>query len=399
MLNFLSILRDNNFENMLNFISKIINLTKFNQFNTFLHSLHEFFAIIVFIIRKIVTKIEFKLNYIFITVKTICLIILLLSAMQVTFDYFQYPFEYKLIVSDNKYGFDLPSISVCTETNVLFVKNKVIENFYIHYQRKQLLNSVSNEFEYNFKHCTEEYELYLKMNEDSSFNKSKNFTIDFENLISIENFNDRKLGFKGFCYQYYEQLNYKLNEMFKIFEQKILSEMSYQEMNSLTISSNELFSCSAKIHFRYESSKIEEIANCFDRFEVLQSIYANKEFGICFTFFAKNYSIFLKDNDFIEFVVKYKSQMNLINNGYYDVTNQLNYILNKRNIDNNYLNLDLLDYSVLYFGVKSKTNFDILSKEDVIRSVKTSLNSELRFRKTFVGLLSEPYMKKCIEYG
>ena len=319
--------------------------------------------------------------------------------MQVTFDYFQYPFDYKLIVSDNKYGFDLPAISVCTETNVLFVKNKVIDNFDIRYQWKQLLNSVSNEFEYNFKHCTEEYEEFLRIKKENYFEKINKFSIDFENIDLLQNFNDKKFGFKGFCYQYYEELNCKLNKIFKIFEQKIFSEMSFQEMNSLTISSNELFSCSAKIHFRYQSSRIEEITNCFNNFEILKSIYANKEFGICFTFFAKNYSIFLKDHDSIEFVVKYKSQMNLMNNGFYDVTNQLNYILNKKDIDTNYLNLDLFDYSILYFAIKSNTKFDKLSKEDAIRSVKTSLNAELGFRKKFVKLLSEPYMKKCIEYG
>ena len=87
------------------------------------------------------------------------------------------------------------------------------------------------------------------------------------------------------------------------------NDLIFDEMKNLTISANELFNCSAKLHFRNESfvSNATIIENCFDRFEVLQSIYGN-EFGICYTFFAKNYSIFLKDDDYIEFHINYEIQ-------------------------------------------------------------------------------------------
>ena len=53
----------------------------------------------------------------------------MLSGLSVTLDYLSYPYIYKLIVSDNKYGFDLPAISVCTERHVFFDKHKVIQYF------------------------------------------------------------------------------------------------------------------------------------------------------------------------------------------------------------------------------------------------------------------------------
>ena len=51
------------------------------------------------------------------------------NAIDMTFDYLRFEFSYKLIVDDNKDGFDLPEISVCTENNVVFAKTKVIQYF------------------------------------------------------------------------------------------------------------------------------------------------------------------------------------------------------------------------------------------------------------------------------
>ena len=59
----------------------------------------------------------------------ICLLFLFYNAIDMTFDYLKFEFTYKLIVDDNKEGFDLPEISVCSENNVLFAKTKVIQYF------------------------------------------------------------------------------------------------------------------------------------------------------------------------------------------------------------------------------------------------------------------------------
>src|SRR5215469_14615362 len=100
----------------------------------------------------------------------------------------------------------------------------------------------------------------------------------------------------------------ELNGYFNTIKGKVFRDLSFNEMKSLTNSPKELFKCSANIHFKNESleSNSTQITDCFHRFEVLQSIYGN-DFGICYTFFAKNYSILLKDNDFIQFVISYEN--------------------------------------------------------------------------------------------
>ena len=62
--------------------------------------------------------------------KLICLLVLIKSGFDVIIDYLSFGFDYKLIVLDNsENGFDLPAISVCTESHVLFDKRKVVKHF------------------------------------------------------------------------------------------------------------------------------------------------------------------------------------------------------------------------------------------------------------------------------
>ena len=62
------------------------------------------------------------------------------------------------------------------------------------------------------------------------------------------------------------------------------------------VRSNQLINCSAKVHFRYQSidSNAEEIQNCFEKFEVLERIYGNKDFGICYKFSFKSKGVYLR---------------------------------------------------------------------------------------------------------
>ena len=193
---------------------------------------------------------------------------------------------------------------------------------------------------------------------------------------------------------------------FKEYEKKIFESLSFDQMKNLTISANELFKCSAKIHFRYEAfdSNSTEIPDCFQRFDVLESIYG-KDFGICYTFFAKNYSIYLKDDDYIQFDIKYETQNKFMINGFYQTNSPLNsnYDFWKSfDYDGSFkmpLSLYFEDYFGLYLFVnKHKTKLE-MSSEKAFKSTRNSLNSELRFRKTSVELLSTPYMQECSNYG
>ena len=270
--------------------------TVFNSFVWFLKIIGSLIIFLRIILNNVFTKVKIFLKliqnysktYCFVSIKTICFVTLVLSGLSVTLDYLSYPYIYKLIVSDNKYGFDLPAISVCTERHVFFDKHKVIQYFDL--QQKY------DEWERNVTILFQKYDNYCnKMNYVS---KSDNYWPC--TFLETEN-------------------NHNMSLFFREYEKKIFESLSFDQMKNLTISANELFKCSAKLHFRYESkhSNATIIENCFERFDVLESIYGN-DFGICYTFFAKNYSIYLKDDDYIQFDIKYEIQKNFIINSFYE---------------------------------------------------------------------------------
>ena len=91
--------------------------------------------LLIKIIIDLVTKLKdickpyLKLQYVLYLLKALCFLALIYSAVLVTLDYLEFPYIFKLNVINNINGFDLPPISFCTETHVLFHKNKII-HFY-----------------------------------------------------------------------------------------------------------------------------------------------------------------------------------------------------------------------------------------------------------------------------
>ena len=317
-------------------------------------------------------------NKIFAIIKLFCFVILVLSGLSVTLDYLSYPYIYKLIVSDNKYGFDLPAISVCTERHVFFDKHKVIQYF----------------------DSQQKYEEFKKINEDLLHNNWRDCLVKFENLSINGNMRMQYLRKRYKCQTLDIEYNYNMSLFFRDYEKKIFESLSFDQMKNLTISANELFKCSAKLHFRYESkhSNATIIENCFERFDVLESIYGN-DFGICYTFFSKNYSIYLKDDDYIQFDIKYETQNKFMINGFFDTNLPSEETENDNEEFEKALELFSDDYFEFYLFVnKFKTRLEKNSK-NVFKSTRNSLNSELRFRKTSVELLSTPYMQECKQYG
>ena len=310
--------------------------------------------------------------HLFSIIKIICFLILVLSGLSVTLDYLSYPYIYKLIVSDNKYGFDLPAISVCTERHVFFDKHKVIQYFDLELIYDEWKQNVSEEFEIQKKFCKS---LINDVHPGSLYDRN------FYNCFYLET-----------------EFNYNLSQFFRNYERKIIESLSFDQMKNLTISANELFKCSAKLHFRYNpiESNLTKIPDCFERFDVLESIYGNN-FGICYTFFAKNYSIYFKDDDYIQFDIKYETQKNFIINGHYNKSENPESISFLK--DTPPLKPDSDDYFGLYFSVNPKHREMFANFETSFKSTRNSLNSELRFRKTSVELLSTPYMQECKQYG
>src|SRR5690242_21791018 len=99
-----------------------------------------------------------------------------------------------------------------------------------------------------------------------------------------------------------------MNRFFIEYKRKIFSELDFNEMTSLLFTSNQLFDCSAKLHFRSDLMTIDsnytQIDDCFRSFDVLISIVANQDFGICYTFFRRDYKIYIKDKDYMKIVFK-----------------------------------------------------------------------------------------------
>ena len=198
--------------------------------------------------------IKFKKSFINI-LNAICLLFLFYNAIDMTFDYMSFSYSYKLIVDDNKESFNLPDISVCTENKILFAKNKIKHYFNIEYDVKmygiEVKNFVESETYHERDTCTKDEDEF------------------------IDEFEGRKLKWR---------LNFRFNLYYRKYQRFVFNEMSFYEMNSLTFEANELFDCSANIPIEQNpiDLNVTQLDNCFDRFRVTKSIYANKELGICY---------------------------------------------------------------------------------------------------------------------
>ena len=90
--------------------------------------------------------------YIMCSFKALFFLLLIYTSVLVTFDYFSYPYVFKLNVNNNINGFDLPPISFCTETNVLFDKNKFISFFNSSQEFREFRENEFKSYEKEIKH-------------------------------------------------------------------------------------------------------------------------------------------------------------------------------------------------------------------------------------------------------
>jgi hypothetical protein len=320
---------------------------------------------------KILSCLIFKREIILSLIKLVCLVTIVVNGLDMFNDYLKFEYNYKLMVTDNKEGIDLPSISVCTEPNVLFDTRKV--NNYFNLTDKYL----------EYLHSEQVEQMYQDIQKMTGLNF----------LFSFDNQDQRNLRI---------YLNSKFHQNFT---KKIVSELSFDEMNSLTFSPKELFDCSAKLHFSNESfhSKPTIVDNCFDRFQVLKTIYANKDFGICYTFFDNNYNILLKDDDYLKITIKYKSQqMFMISDAFPQWQFQTLRVVHQRrtSLPSNFL--DKSFEQVLLVGDITKLKLSSSLRLNAIETKKSTLRGldcELKIKKTLIELLSTPYMKYCETNG
>ena len=289
---------------------------------------------------------------------SICLLVLFYNVIDMTFDYLRFEFSYKLIVDDNKEGFDLPEISVCTENNVLFAKTKVIQYFGVEneWQKKRIqmknLNKESEKVKVKDT-CFEEWGKYKEEIEINEYNMEWR---------------------KNFC----------TNKFFMQYKSFIFDEMSFYEMNSITVKAKDLFDCSAIIHIKHTfiDQNITYIDNCFERFQVLRSIYVNEDFGFCYKFFNANDQLYLKDNDHINITINFETQKD--------------FMIVNRSIDFDSLYMNSLRYFVWYVMVSDRHSSN---RETAIELNKVGFDARISFEMTSIQLLSTPYMTFCVNNG
>ena len=288
----------------------------------------------------------------------VCLLFLIYNAIDMTIDFLQFDYEYKLIADYNKNGIDLQPISVCTETDVIFNKRKVISNFDIQIDIVKYEKDASN-----YYNRFPKKKKFPKINEECEL---KSDWIIFE-WDKMKSFSKEKW-----------LLNLCTNRFFQDYQRMIFDEMSLDELNALTFESNELFSCSAKVHLKNNITKESNnnIDNCFDKYSVKKTIKANKKFGVCYTFFDKNYQISIKTDDFIKISINFQKQKEFIKN------KPLNY---------DYLGI----YSKYYFRLFLFIDHSNKVKGNIIELNRSPSDITMNIITETNELLSTPYMDFC----
>ena len=328
----------------------------------FLNLISNSLLILLFVLKYLKRFIRLiNFYYILCLFKALCFLLLIYTSVLVTLDFFSYPYIFKLNVNNNINGSDLPPISFCTETNVLFDKNKFISFF----------NSSQEFRDFRVKEV-ENYEMNRKQNLRNLLQYGKRVDPD-----------PNKWEVNWFWYLYFPQYPYPKETFDKRIE--FFGNLSFDRMKDLMIRANDVIDCSAKLHSRYDSKEIT-IENCVQDFNVLESIYGNKDFGICFTFFHSNEKFYLKDDDYIEFQFRYSNGPDFTRNSFFEF-NSFNY---KRFIDDNV---------VIYAIVNQNTKYFETIKENAIKLSRQGLEGELKFTTTKVNYITIPYMSECKHYG
>ena len=301
---------------------------------------------------------------IFSIIQIISLLLLVDNCIDMTIDYLNFDYIYKMDVLDKDIEHDFPGINVCTESKTLFSRQKVMTYF----------------------DATQEYSLFK-----TSYAKIE-MTINEieENLEILENlrhYEKRDFDYHGNESQLnnmkasISQRNYNLSQFFILYEKYIFAESNFDEINQLIVRANNCFQCSA--HYYSENNTFAQINGCFD---VKETIVWNNDFGICYSLFNKKYKIVLNKKDFIEIKL--------------NISKLEDFIIRAINItDNRFFNPYLDGHFILYYFLDNSDLNRYPNKEIIEKSYKINFNTELTFSKTTFQYLSTPYMENCNNHG
>ena len=204
-------------------------------------------------------------------IQLICVLFMICNGLLLILDYLKFDYELRLIISKNDRGIDLPAIDICTESNVLFDKRKILKHFDLdrHYSLIEHKLKLHNYCSY---YCRPKYQQFY-----------------YQSLLFYFN------SLKECCNNYSQYIHARLKLFIEKFEQMIFAHLSYEQMISLTLSGQELFECRASVHLKNQTigSNQTIIDNCFQVFPISRHIYVNNDFGICYKLFDNNNQIIL----------------------------------------------------------------------------------------------------------
>ena len=113
-----------------------------------------------------------------------------------------------------------------------------------------------------------------------------------------------------------------------------------------------------------------------------------KTLAFVLSFFAKNYSIYLKDDDYIEINVKYNAQRSLLVNAFQEMNERfMTSLARDREVHElrTIFKLHFDIYFALYFIIDPKTRLFPHNRDIALKSTRNSLNAELRITRTVLS--------------
>ena len=270
-------------------------------------------------------------------------------------DYLEFKYRYNLIVEDNSEGFEWKPMRLCTESKVLLDKHKVIQYF----------------------NLSAKYSIYK-----IRVLKQYNSEINYKDVNRLNIWKYARSGWRYFMEPENRKM-FNIGEFFIAFFDRIFDETNFAELSSLVVNGNEIFECSAKLHYKNQSidSNAMVIENCFEYFRIKTTVIANNSFGVCYEFFENDSSIFLKEDDFIKLKIKFEKQKDFIISYF---------LLNMFIIE--FIPQEIWQYFQWYYFINEQS---IASKSSLITSKRIGLSAELKISKTSIKLLSVPYMTFC----
>jgi hypothetical protein len=264
---------------------------------------------------------------------------MLLQIIDLSIDYFSYPFGIKLDIYYDKQQ-TLPSITLCTPRNTFFSKTQIKDNY------------------------PDIYVKILKLERDYDFCSLK-YNIK-QNIVNEENVNKCWNNF----YKIQKDLNYVIEEI--RYRNKI--NTSLEQLFERTLHLNEWIDC--KVYY-----KDGRVINCLQIDRLVEIFDASNFHGKCFVYFNRDYD----RNNFENFSITKEDSIKF-----------------KLNVDhfNSILNYNWVDSMPSLIMAIHSYKFSVAAQDFIAININRTFNTRnYRFSKLIYKLLEWPYSTNCDYYN